>query len=264
MFWPRFITAIVLIPLVLLAILHASPWILVELVLFIVLVCGWEWLQLIPLKRNLHKFIFMGALICALGMADIIGSWLLIPGLLLWILIVFAEITFPVSQRYWGHIPVVAGSALVLLPLFLQSLMQIYGHPHGKILLIYMLFLVWAADTGAYLAGKLWGKHKLIPAVSPGKSLEGLIGGFILAAPVIFAGWLYLKLALMPWLILGFCMVIISVIGDLFISMLKRRVHLKDTGSVIPGHGGFLDRLDSLIAVSPLFYAGLIFYLPGT
>lgn len=263
MFWPRFITAIILIPLVLLAIFYASPWILVELVLFIILVCGWEWLQLIPLKRNVHKFIFMGALIAAFGVADILGPWLLIPGLLLWVFIFFAEITFPASQRFWGNIPTVAGCALLLLPLFLQSLMHIYGQPHGKVLLVYMLFLVWAADSGAYIAGKLWGKHKLIPLVSPGKSLEGVIGGFILAMPVIFAGWFYLKPSLIPWLILAFGMVIISVVGDLFISMLKRRVHLKDTGSIIPGHGGFLDRLDSLIAVSPFFYGGLILYFSG-
>jgi phosphatidate cytidylyltransferase len=112
--------------------------------------------------------------------------------------------------------------------------------------------------VGAYLVGKKWGKHKLIPQVSPGKSWEGALGGFILSMLIGALGYSYFHpVDMMAWFILAALTVTASMFGDLFISILKRRSHLKDTGALIPGHGGILDRLDSLLAGLPLFYFGI-------
>ena len=200
----------------------------------------------------------MLSLLAAMFLIHYVMDYWLIFGLALWGAIIFAELTFPKSKEYWGFQGMVTGLALVLLPLVFQSLISIYQLPQGKALFLYLLFIVWAADIGAYLAGKLWGKHKLIPKVSPGKSWEGALGGLILALLISYAGYWYFKpMYILAWFVLALAMILISIAGDLFISMLKRRVGLKDTGTLIPGHGGLLDRLDSVIAVSPLFYFGL-------
>ncbi|MBI2785069.1 MAG: CDP-archaeol synthase, partial [Legionella longbeachae] len=184
-------------------------------------------------------------------------SWLVL-GLITWGLIIIAILTFPSSQTYWGSPVVVAVVCLLLLPLFVQSLIHLYFLPNGKALLVYLLFLIWISDTGAYLSGKLMGKHKLIPQVSPGKSWEGVLGGLILSMIIAWIGYYYFSpVATVHWFVLAFFTIIIAIFGDLFISILKRRCHLKDTGVIIPGHGGILDRLDSLIAALPLFYFGL-------
>ena len=100
----------------------------------------------------------------------------------------------------------------------------------------------------------------MIPHVSPGKTIEGATGGFAMAMLVSLVGYVYFKPAhALIWFVVAVCTILISMLGDLFISMLKRRCHLKDTGQLIPGHGGVLDRLDSLLAATPLFYFGLRF-----
>ena len=134
----------------------------------------------------------------------------------------------------------------------------IYGDPQGKHLIVYLLCLVWATDTGAYLGGKRWGSIKLIPNVSPGKTLEGACSGFLFAMMVASIAYFCFKPhAILPWYSLAIAIALISMLGDLSISMLKRRTQVKDTGSIFPGHGGVLDRIDSLIAAAPLFYCGL-------
>jgi len=140
----------------------------------------------------------------------------------------------------------------------------LHQRSHGSDLIVYLLCLVWAADIGAYLAGKCWGRHKLIPRVSPGKTVEGMMGGFLLTMLVAFvAYWYFRPVYSFLWFVIAAGIMLISLLGDLFISMLKRRRNLKDTGQIFPGHGGVLDRLDSLIAALPLFYLGLHFMLPG-
>ena len=262
MFRQRLLTALVLVPLVLLAIYFANGWLLGSVVLLLVVIGGWEWLQLIPINSLIIKLIFMIFLLCAVGLSV---HWLhcwLICGLVLWGLILVALLTFPASQAVWGHRVLVGGACLLLLPLFASTLVAIYQQAQGKQLVVYLLFLVWAADTGAYLAGKRWGRHKLIPAVSPGKTIEGTLGGMLLALLVAYLGTYYFNPhSAVIWYAIAGGIALISIVGDLFISMLKRRSKLKDTGSIFPGHGGVLDRIDSLIAAMPLFYYCGLFYL---
>ncbi|KTD21327.1 phosphatidate cytidylyltransferase [Legionella londiniensis] len=264
MFKQRLYTTLVLVPLVLLAIYLAYSWILVGVLLVIVLIGGWEWTQLIPLHDYTKKILFIALLLPAIWLSTLWLTYWLFAGIVIWGLILLAVITFPDSQKIWGFPIIVGGSCFLLLPLFASALAAIYQYPAGRDLMIYLLFLVWAADIGAYLTGKRMGKHKLIPEVSPGKTIEGVTGGFALAMAVAAAGhWYFAPQCAVYWYILSGAVALISILGDLFISILKRRCKLKDTGHIFPGHGGVLDRLDSMIAASPFFYSGLLLMPQG-
>lgn len=256
----RLITALILAPLVLLIILYSPAWFLMAVTLVILLAAGWESCQLIPIPMELKgvQIGFLLSLVLAFVACAYLFDYWISLGLVVWLFLVMAIITFPKSQRYWGSPLIVGAICLMLLPLFGQSLIRLNSLPQGKGLLIYLLFLIWAADVGAYLVGKKWGKHKLIPQVSPGKSWEGALGGFILSMLISALGYSYFHpVDGMTWFMLAALTVVGSMFGDLFISILKRRCHLKDTGALIPGHGGILDRLDSLLAGLPLFYFGI-------
>ena len=130
----------------------------------------------------------------------------------------------------------------------------------GEWILLYLLTLVWVADIGAYFSGRRFGKNKLAPTISPGKTREGVAGGLLvnlgwmLIVFLLVDGW---GIALPIFIAIGCATVVISVVGDLSISILKREAGVKDSGKLLPGHGGVLDRIDSVIAASPVFVTGL-------
>ncbi len=127
---------------------------------------------------------------------------------------------------------------------------------HGAKLVLFVCLIVWAADSGAYFSGKSLGKHKMAPAVSPNKTIEGLVGGVIAAMIVgwLFADWFAIEFSSLSIMLLTILLtVVISVLGDLVESMFKRVSGIKDSSNIIPGHGGILDRIDSLTAAFPVF-----------
>jgi len=128
--------------------------------------------------------------------------------------------------------------------------------PAGERFVLFLALVTWAADTGAYYAGTLWGKHLLAPSVSPKKTVEGLAGGVALAvgAALLAHAWFVPQLSLLDTLVLGMLLTGSGLLGDLWESAIKRRVGVKDSGSILPGHGGMLDRIDSLLFTAPTFY----------
>ncbi|MEP6547542.1 MAG: phosphatidate cytidylyltransferase [Gammaproteobacteria bacterium] len=131
------------------------------------------------------------------------------------------------------------------------------GLARGPQLVLWLVLLVIAADIGAYFAGRNWGKRKLAPRVSPGKTCEGALGGLVMVLLVAWLGAEHFALSLPPTLAFGLAVGIFSIVGDLTESMFKRAVGLKDSGALLPGHGGLLDRIDSVTAAAPLYALGL-------
>lgn len=147
-------------------------------------------------------------------------------------------------------------SALVAVTICWFALGWLRDQPHGPFVIFLLLVIIWASDVGAYFSGRLLGRRKLAPAISPGKTWEGVAGGVVLAIAAAFLLQASLPgLGMSPWALvaLSAATTLTSVGGDLFISVLKRTVGLKDTGSLFPGHGGVLDRYDSLLAGAPFF-----------
>ena len=127
--------------------------------------------------------------------------------------------------------------------------------------LLFLFVLIWGADTAAYFSGKKWGKNKLAPLVSPGKSIQGAVGAMIFSILLTFLALWIGRDSFQGWFwatVLSIITVLFSIVGDLFESMLKRRVDLKDSGQLLPGHGGLLDRIDSLTAAAPIFALGAL------
>jgi phosphatidate cytidylyltransferase len=259
----RIITASVLVPLVLLALLYAHEYVLLGLLMGVLTAAEQEWENLIPLSAPRYHALFLIGFFACLFCCLVWFAVSLTVGLVLWCLVILAILTYPASQRVWGFPWVVGAVGCVFIPLAGVSAIGLYQQEHGAWLVIYVLALVVVADSGAYFVGKLWGKHPLIPRVSSGKTIEGALGGLLLPLGVAWgAGLVWSPYSWPLWFALALGTAVISMFGDLSISMLKRRCHVKDTGSLLPGHGGVLDRLDSVLAALPWFYIGFYYFFP--
>jgi len=154
--------------------------------------------------------------------------------------------------------------SLLYLPFLISHVLLLSQVESGRRWILFLFLVIFAGDTGAYYAGHRWGRHKLWSAVSPGKTIEGAVGGLISSlAMALLAGVLLLSLGeagVAFLLALGFVMAAVGQMGDLMESMLKRISQVKDAGGLLPGHGGLLDRLDSLIFAFPITYYGVVFF----
>ena len=160
----------------------------------------------------------------------------------------------PLEQNLRDSAMTVFGVLYLGLTLGMLSMTRLL--PQGEWLIFFLLLVTWASDTGAYYVGTLFGRHRLAPTISPKKTVEGLVGGLIGAIIVAYvARWWFLpELSGLDCLILGTLLTIAGLWGDLTESAMKRSVGMKDSGGILPGHGGMLDRLDSLLFTAPVFY----------
>lgn len=226
---------------------------------------GWEWARLSGLQRPPGRLLY-AALLAGL----MYGSYLLLqqPGwaavflvlALMWLaLALLSVLGYPHSSGLWQRAPARAVAGLfILLPAW--AAMVLLHREFGPGYVILLALLVWVADIGAYFAGRAFGKQKLAPRVSPGKTWEGVFSGLLLALVVAGVATVWLK-PLEPvaaFLLLCLLSVSISVLGDLVESLFKRIADVKDSGGLLPGHGGVMDRIDSLTAAAPMFTLGLI------
>ncbi|WP_124948911.1 phosphatidate cytidylyltransferase [Sulfuriferula thiophila] len=183
-----------------------------------------------------------------------LAAWLYVAALVLWLIIVpmWLAAAWQLKSLWW-RMPV---GILVLLPLWM-ALVEL--RERGPWWVLLLMGVVWIADTAAYFAGRQFGKHKLAPSISPGKTWEGVIGA---AVAVVVYGVIVLKVLsgprfdayawALPVMILGVVMLYLSILGDLFESWVKRVANVKDSGSILPGHGGVLDRIDALTSTLPI------------
>ena len=157
--------------------------------------------------------------------------------------------------------PLKIALGVLIIPAAVFSMWAVHGSSNGAQWLMYGLALIWVADIGAYFSGKKFGKNKLAEYISPGKTIEGFVGALVLTSIyTLICGFYYFELAFGQIIILlltSLFLAFISVVGDLYESVLKREVGLKDSGKILPGHGGILDRIDSVLAAMPVFSVAL-------
>ncbi len=262
----RIITASTLAPIVILGIFFLPPWAFLLISAIILIYGGWEWSNLVDFTQRWQR----GCYVFALTIIFFISYFIPIA-IVLWLAFgwwIFAALlvkTYPNSVRWWamGWLYRSVMGILVLTPCWI-ALNLVRHHSWGPELLFFAFFLVWSADTGAFIVGRKWGKHKLAPNVSPGKTVEGLLGGLIFTLGFAIVGGLLFKLNTpLQWfglIIFAIAVAIAAVIGDLFESMMKRLVGVKDSGVLLPGHGGLLDRIDSLTAAMPIFALAVLLF----
>jgi phosphatidate cytidylyltransferase len=245
---------------VLVAVVLFLPTPLAAVVLGALWILGaWEWAGLAMLK-SVGRLAYAGA--CAACMlvlyffADSRVLYALLIAALAGLLLAFvAVLTYP---RKFGMGTVGAAGYVALVPSWLL-LVRLHGEvPLGHKLAMTVLAIVWAADVGAYTFGRAFGRIKLAPAVSPGKTWEGVSGGLVSAAVAAWVAAILIDLPAGALLAIGALTALASVVGDLGVSVFKRNAGLKDTGTLLPGHGGVMDRIDSLIAAIPVFVLGLM------
>jgi len=276
----RVLSAIVLIAVVCAALFLFSPFYFALAIAVVATLGVWEWTQLARFKQFVWRFVItaIGAAFVFLWIfseADYLNVGrvfeshaepLLLGAVLWWGVAFLLVICYPKSAKLWGKSAILQAifAFHTLVPFIIGVLSlrldnYVTNALHGVQLLLYVFVLVWAADSGAYFAGRAFGKHKLAPKVSPGKTWEGVIGGVATAAILAFlfihftGDSLFTRGTLQSLTALSAATVAISVLGDLTESMFKRESGIKDSSNLIPGHGGILDRIDSLTAAVPFF-----------
>ncbi|MBD3670703.1 MAG: phosphatidate cytidylyltransferase [Gammaproteobacteria bacterium] len=265
----RIITALILLPLVVLGILKLDSDIFSLIIAIILMAGGTEWCRMAGLKKRIHLVLFLLVLALSLwvswinlGDGDFVRP-ILIAAALWWLLALVWVLVYPRGHGFWyGPLIIRAISGLlVLVPTFIAMAHLQAQVFYGPERLLFLMVLIWVADSGAYFAGRSLGRHKLAPRVSPGKSWEGVLGGVIAALVVAWAVTLNFDIGIHfgPYAVIPFTLLILfSVLGDLTQSMYKRQAGIKDSGHILPGHGGVMDRIDSLTSAAPLFLLALM------
>jgi CDP-diglyceride synthetase len=270
----RVLTAPFLVPLVVAGVFYLPFPAFVAAIAVVTLIGLWEWTQFVSASSRLLTFIIPAAALAlslfalpfdamALGHVRLPPFAVAATGAAWWLFATVLVLAFPRSGSYWTHsklLRLVFG-LLTMLPfmwsvLLLRAADYQFSTYYGAKLVLLVFVLVWCADSGAYFAGKKFGKHKMAPAVSPNKTLEGLLGGLAAAVGVTWLGAYALELHfanLGVLLAIAVVTALASVLGDLAESMFKRVAGVKDSGNLLPGHGGILDRIDSLTAAFPVF-----------
>jgi len=240
---------------------------------------AWEWGPLMGFENKRRRIAFVITTITLISfiwyLFPLLSFWssrfelqlfvqyILWLAVLWWLLSATLTFLYPRYSSFWASHRSVRGvfGWLTLIPTWLAFVVlrsndYVNDQYHGAQLIMFLFLMVWSADIGAYFVGKSVGKHKLMPNVSPGKTMEGFIGGVIFACILVSIAGYSLDWQL-PQILLVLCVTLlittISVLGDLNESMFKRQAGIKDSGSILPGHGGILDRIDSLTATAPIY-----------
>lgn len=268
----RVITALIFAVIVIALVLLTPPWVLGALFGLVVLGAAWEWAGLAGISARSAKTLYLALVALSLFLC---GRFVSLPALgdpfplramlvaacALWVLAAAAVLGYPRGVRSWGSTPLLAVVGFgVLVPPWV-ALNYLRSLTHGEWLVIYAIAAIAMADIGAYFAGRAFGGPKLIPRVSPGKTWSGFCGGMAASTGFALIVGLLSGLAgsrLLTWILVAAAAAVVSVFGDLLESMVKRHRGLKDSGTLLPGHGGLFDRVDSLTAGLPVLALGIL------
>ena len=269
----RIITALCMIAIFLPALFLMPPMLFSIATVPLVLVAGWEWSRLAKIRsvtaRIGYLFLIAMTLFAAslwLGLPDTFdpqrAQQLLLVAVGVWAFIFLWIQGYPSSAILWSARPILGLLGLMLLGFTWIAIVTILNYQSGQWLLLLAIVIIALADIGGFFAGKYFGKHKLAPIISPGKTWEGFVGGLLLEGVLVGSLVWYLSdhVSVLGLSLLVIPVALYSVLGDLFESMIKRHSGVKDSGQLLPGHGGVLDRIDGVMAALPMF--GLI--LPFT
>ncbi|MFS1704324.1 phosphatidate cytidylyltransferase [Aestuariibacter sp. GS-14] len=274
----RIITALILAPLAILAILFLPLDVFQYAIAAVIALGGYEWANMSGLPKRPHKVAFLLVLLAVcLGLISLVDTnmiwyqgklnaiyhWVLSVACLWWLVSLAMIIAYPRYSKFWQTSWMIRClfGVLTLIPTWvavvsLRARLYEVDAFYGASLIFYVLGIVWAADIGAFFVGVKFGRHKLRPNVSPGKTFEGLFGGVMASFAIIAFAALHYQVEstrIWPHLLIGGLTVGVSAMGDLNESMFKRCAGIKDSGRILPGHGGLLDRIDSLTAAFPVF-----------
>ncbi|HHB91763.1 MAG TPA: phosphatidate cytidylyltransferase [Thioploca sp.] len=258
----RLITAIILIPIIIWILLTTSTQVLAGIISIFVLISAWEWAALCgwrtKLARNLYV-ILVGILLLTSYWFWQYAIYTLFIATIWWLIALYLTWQYQQGQDLLPTSPLIKAllGLVILIPAWIALLLL--REEHGGQSVLFLFVLIWAADSGAYFAGKRWGKTKLANKVSPGKTLEG-VAGALLMGTVVAIGYTILQATSLNFILLCLVIIPISILGDLLESMFKRQMNIKDSGNILPGHGGMLDRIDSLTSAAPIFVGGLILF----
>lgn len=279
----RILTALVLSTLVITAIFYLQTLYFYIFIAIIILIAAWEWAGLIGINSIFAKLLFLFYLIIPMlvvifwtQILEVLAEfltwqelkkhsgvieWLVIAPVFFWITMLMLIKKAPdkllklkLKKSYKTFI-----GWFVLLSgwMFLTRLKALYGADA----VLYFLILIWVADISAYGTGKMFGKDKIAPLISPGKTVQGVVGALISAivcGVILALYYAYPLMIAMDFILLSLLTVLVSIYGDLFFSLVKRQSGVKNSGNLLPGHGGVLDRIDSAVAAAPFYYAGII------
>lgn len=263
----RVLTALVLAPLMIGGIFFLPIFEFGLFIGFIATVAAWEWANMAGFTKQPSRVFYALAMAAAVYISMQLFNdgqfqyYSLLAGASWWILALVLVLTYPKTSDAWSNLPTRAILGfLVLIPMWV-GFMYLKAQPHSNWLIVYLMLVIWGADTGAYFSGKRWGKAKLAPKVSPGKSWAGFWGGLataMLVASVFAYVWhehiqSLNSTAVLKLLVIAAVTMLASVLGDLSESMFKRQCGIKDSSNLLPGHGGVLDRIDSMAAAVPVF-----------
>ncbi|MBT5797793.1 MAG: phosphatidate cytidylyltransferase [Porticoccaceae bacterium] len=239
----------------------------------LVLVAGWEWSRLVKIRSVIARIGYLLLIVMTLfaaslwlGLPDMFdpqrAQQLLLVAVGVWAFIFLWIQGYPSSAILWSARPILGLLGLMLLGFTWIAIVTILNYQSGQWLLLLAIVIIVLADVGGFFAGKYFGKHKLAPIISPGKTWEGFVGGLLLEGVLVGSLVWYLSdhVTVLGLSLLVIPVALYSVLGDLFESMIKRHSGVKDSGRLLPGHGGVLDRIDGVMAALPMF--GLI--LPFT